>query len=839
MWPKLTAIEEQIYNRTISKSNPFTASTLMAWIRVFSGAVVNNSNGLIISSNNAFPLFKAAGQNIASLYGDGVNSGAIGLNWTGGAVLGGADRGLRPSPIITGFDVKEGTDQISREGNIQIKCFSLGQLEVLQKYFMEPGYSLCVEWGWNTVGAGKKLIDDKKGVAEILKVATDVNLDYTALHGKRTESSGDYDSYLGFIVGCSVKSDGENFVLDVKMKGSPSLPTFMQTQGKIQKTDDNGAVVDAESPDIFGADELTDAVGEGGNSGPRRFKKFFNDLPASRQLDEIKKKHTNANWYDFINFDAYVLEQITDFADGGNFWTSGDGGDSVEGPGGAEIKKDGFISDKKFIRMELLVDILNTNGAFEGIQLGNKKLTTKIDISQTAIGAFPKMYSTNPDKLIIPGEIPDFSAYYLNSSKIEQLDGGILKSAGTNYNPISTDTDFGNIRFVQNTNCPVPGINEKAGYWGYLKNLYVNFDVFKTAMESKNKTVREVFTDILNECSSAVNSFWNFQIQEETKGNQVVYTVIDENWVGSKTEGLKVREFYHSGEKSVFLSADLDMSIPANMVSQIVSRRLNATMNQDEPIVGLGTLFSDNVDLFTKAVQAKQGSTPEEPAEEPEKKPSEEKRDEVADLQTQQQNLKKEANDLQAVIKADPVSRKALKAAARIAAIGVELAAIEVKQAALTVAAEVNEIQESLDAKAAAEKAAAAQVTENLKKLTILPKPNLRTLDTIKNDTILVKENATAKFGFYTFKDEGYFDRLRNNAFASNKGTGKLSHPLPIKYSFTILGTSGIRRGDTFNIIGIPNIYRQQGLFQVINVSHQISGMNWTTTVEGQYRQKQ
>ena len=94
-------------------------------------------------------------------------------------------------------------------------------------------------------------------------------------------------------------------------------------------------------------------------------------------------------------------------------------------------------------------------------------------------------------------------------------------------------------------------------------------------------------------------------------------------------------------------------------------------------------------------------------------------------------------------------------------------------------------------------------------------------------------------FGFYTFKDEGYFDRLRNNAFAKNKGSGKLSHPLPIKYSFTILGTSGLRRGDTFNIIGIPNIYREQGLFQIINVSHQIEGMSWTTTVEGQYRQKQ
>ena len=71
------------------------------------------------------------------------------------------------------------------------------------------------------------------------------------------------------------------------------------------------------------------------------------------------------------------------------------------------------------------------------------------------------------------------------------------------------------------------------------------------------------------------------------------------------------------------------------------------------------------------------------------------------------------------------------------------------------------------------------------------------------------------------------------------KSRGSLSHPLPIKYSFTILGTSGIRRGDMFNIVGIPEKYRKQGLFQVNAVTHSIEGMKWTTEVEGLYRQIQ
>ena len=67
----------------------------------------------------------------------------------------------------------------------------------------------------------------------------------------------------------------------------------------------------------------------------------------------------------------------------------------------------------------------------------------------------------------------------------------------------------------------------------------------------------------------------------------------------------------------------------------------------------------------------------------------------------------------------------------------------------------------------------------------------------------------------------------------------RLSHPLPIKYSFKILGTSGLRRGDMFNIIGIPAKYAKYGLFQITQVEHTIENMNWFTLVKGEYRQIQ
>jgi hypothetical protein len=71
----------------------------------------------------------------------------------------------------------------------------------------------------------------------------------------------------------------------------------------------------------------------------------------------------------------------------------------------------------------------------------------------------------------------------------------------------------------------------------------------------------------------------------------------------------------------------------------------------------------------------------------------------------------------------------------------------------------------------------------------------------------------------------------------SGATVGKTSILLPIKYTFKILWKSGIRRGDIFNVIGIPERYEQNGFFQVVNIEQNLDGNLWTTTVTGQYRQ--
>ena len=79
---------------------------------------------------------------------------------------------------------------------------------------------------------------------------------------------------------------------------------------------------------------------------------------------------------------------------------------------------------------------------------------------------------------------------------------------------------------------------------------------------------------------------------------------------------------------------------------------------------------------------------------------------------------------------------------------------------------------------------------------------------------------------------------MSNNAFEKYIGADKTSQPLPIEYTFTILGKSGLRRGDVFNIWGIPKKYRDNGFFQITQIEQNVSGNVWKTTVTGKYRQQ-
>jgi hypothetical protein len=852
MWPKLTNIESNIKTKIDEYSNNVNASNLNTWIRVISGAEYEPYKGLILQSNINNKLLSAMGQ-ADSIYGNSQSSGILGRDWEGKNVQTTDTRFLRPSPIVTSFGVKEGKDQISREATLQVTAYSLEQMEALHEFLMQPGYSLYIEWGWNVPDSYTQLTPVE--LQNLAKTASDRNLNWQELSKIRKNSNGTYDSFLGFIIGGSVSNSGENFSITVTLRGTPSLPTYLQSHKNLSKIE-NGTVINKDkSIDGYREEQLL----QEDNPLIRKFGQMFNELPAFRKTETVKKllEDKKVSEKQFINFDKKISKEIASKYDLG-FWAMLSFGDNsiVDVRGIGEIKKELLYSQNRYIRMDLATDIINAIGSEDYFDIGGKKVKFNIDISNCFIGGFPFMFSTNPNKLIIPTKVPDFFQYFLQTESVTQSSNGFLTVSNVGKEPIIPDSELDN--FLVNTNLDAFGLKEKANYYGYLKYLFVNFEVFLSKIQQSNKNIREIYIDILNEISSAANSFWNFQIVEgevETTSNSdskigdIVITVIDENWGSQLPFSFKdVKEFKHNGDGSSFLDSSLEISIPAELTGLIVNSRLASVSGPEEPITSVNTYsyFNSKKDLFLTDRESST-QTNNENSNVVEKSEYEKLSEKANSLIS----YSKTRNDGDAYKSIPPGSIAYYSSDNKLIKVVDGNGKTTWNGYFNSTSVDIQRLreleQENIDARNAEKQ---SKVTSFLNQLDIVPKVNIKEIDddlrnaVEQNNIDIIREN----FSIYCFKDTEYFDKLRNEQFVlkykdnnnSNENANpSLSHPLPIKYSFTILGNSGIRRGDVFKIKGIPKKYSKSGVFQVTEIEHSIEGMVWKTTITGDYRQIQ
>jgi len=905
-FPIYSEIEAPIFNSIITSgvNNPNSrnpnadASALVPWIRLISGT----GDGLIMTSNpeNARIINSPILNSVSigyGVYGDSTKSGFIGFDWKGKVVhpyltpIGG-DLVLRPSPLITGLEVKEGKDQISRHATLSIKCFSLAQCEMIQEYCMEPGHSLLIEYGWNSDSALAQLTDITNS-NYIVNDAADENLNQDVLHAKRVKSTGEYDSFFGFIVGGSTAADGDAFIVTVKLRGMPGLPTFLQLQHTINKfTPAKGTSVIQTAKPYTTADvsNITQTGVVDILLSNRRYKYMFNKLPPIRQtpdvqtiINKVNAKVSGYGWWDLVNFDLPVTDSIMNYqTDVSTVSLFADiqrklGLVHEIVVGNVVVPKEKLVSENKYINFGVALEILNANNGLNGYKVGNKLIKVKI-ATKGYIGAFPGIFSTKPSKLLIPGKMPNFYEFYLNPTTVDVnkilnpatfIDNSILgktvKYDSTGKAVLSSEK----YSFVQEVDLIPPLINpkdpskgryfgyhEKAGYYGKLDYLYINFDVFyNTIKNSPNKSIRDVVMTMLNEMSAAVNSYWNFQIVESIEPNgDISLQIIDENWAGKNT--LTPKTFFHSGEQSVFLESELDIDIPSEMTNKIILAREDYTSNPDSRPLKIGGIFSEDSDMFFTGIDyvGKASKSAGQVKNQPK----------VVDPfklagQTRAQ-LEQRLKTLKAGLVKKPQSRfsKALAAigAAKtgqtqtqyINAAGEEVY-LEILSSNFAVpyseipaptrsGAEFESIKKAIeDAKVEEDKIANTNITANLAKIDIVPNPSVSRINTLALDPSQGFTQFNKNFKIYCCDDTQLFDVLQNNAYQTYIDGEKTGILLPIRYTFTILGKSGLRRGDIFNIWGIPKKYRDNGFFQIVQIDQTLEEMMWKTTVIGQYRQ--
>lgn len=565
--------------------NPNYLSSLNVWVRVASGV----GDGLVLFSNPDYKLLSAAGDD-ASIYGNDKSAGVIGKTWGGSAVYASSGQGYRPIPTIESFEVSEGAGGLSREASFSITCYTEEQMQKVSEYFMEPGYTIFLEWGWSTVDAYRGW-QSTLSVNEVAKYQS-----FNETTARRETTKGHYDNYFGFITGGDIAIDGDKWSISVSCKGYGELPSSYLSTESGTKNKEVGSAKEFKPKDIENLDDV----------GKARFMKMYNSLPSSKKVVSVKNLVDvpgMANPVNFLNFEDDIAEEINKHTDGkwlGLKKDTGQFGDlEVAFPRGTKL-----VTEDRYIRFGALMDIMNAS-INTTMKIGDKEMPVKINTSETPISAFKYMFSTDSNLLFIPNKnTPKFSTKQIVDGKsiqdtITKTASGEIIFASTNIHDNSVTFDGSSTVVFPNPGSlnynPADGaeiVKKSGNQWGFLNDLYVNFDFVKGKLKDSNLLLKDALYEILNGMSQAVNGFWDFQIVEkESKETGISeLRVQDFNFV---PQWQRIPSFNVSlvGNKSVFLNTQFSVEVSDQKMNQVISERNAADINSDLKPIGS---FSEN-----------------------------------------------------------------------------------------------------------------------------------------------------------------------------------------------------------------------------------------------------
>ena len=809
-------------------------SGLMPWLRVISayGCEDANSsnNGLVMQSNYPQDGFEIRYGNGST--GNNGKSGICGFELNMEKPVEVAGRPTRPGPIISGLSVSE-VDVGRKTTNFSITCYTLEHMEKIAKYFLEPGFYVLVEWGWNTRDARKQWVGNPDtGAITPCMMTKYINQGY--ILNKRIQSNFEYDATLGLTTNGGVKfGDNETFIIDVELTSQGDVAAYMQGHKGSGKASDKNLTSGRFDTDKVDASAETDGVAKG------LFKQMFNDLNSEKQSNEIKDWLTqniarekkdyafieydipNADnvWADqsnYINMDKVIQESILkSLSDGKSIKTA----DSSE----FEIPENKpFLSSERFIRFELACAIMNEDLTDKSSNAesptsttcSNNKVSHIINIDTTICGAFPHMFSTDKNVLYIPNTTaPAFNidaAFSGEPAEDKFIDFANLNEKTQNLHPETNIQGFTGTRakngdktphafpstydltkedneWVYDPNKSVKSYEMDKGHWGWLKNLYINFDFFCKTMKSPNYTTRDVLYDLLNAMSSACNSHWKFQIIERAHPNtgKTELQVVDLNFTGiiNHTED-KIPKFQLRGTKSPFIEVDFSVSAPAAMQNSIIQKRNSndkeaSTLKEGALVEVLGSVWSN------PEVQDKDGIKP----------------------------IDMVATIISGVKFKEPTNKN-----------------------------ENSNTGETEEPDADAVKAANYEFFVG--KAGVFPKvQNRNDMEGILSD--LEDGNIQNIFTVGTFNDTSalrqvYMNDIKGTGWAEpgNPKAGKVNNVAfgVAVVNFTVHGMSGFKRGDTLRYEGLPRNFSEPHTYEVTGLEHELTTTGWYTKVETKMR---
>lgn len=556
-------------NPSPTENKPYSGPRT-AWVRFFSNGISKLSgakdlDGFVLGGVHGFD--DSYGFNSKNLITIGVDaqgrphqvpidtSTAIATN---GQFVTRADFPHRPPPNVESISCEmngtnSGFPNLCRKITVNWKCHSLSQLNYLIPYFLTPRTTCLVEWGWNNYD-NVSLVDltDLNWLNNMF-----VDPSYTTAWIKK--SNGNYDAGIGFIT---------DFGFKMNDAGGYDCYTTLTNANRLIE----GEQIDNKT--------VTRREGEN-ETEVKSFRQFV-----ERNLSSIDSAR-----------DEYVkMRQDLKLDDGKtNIYKK------IFRTRKTENDKN---ADGLWLRMDLIQSIIN---AFFQISMENPKTAVirNFDINDTRMCASPFLKSTNKNVLIPNQYAPRFiiedekatkSTAKMETEIYNQLFKEKVKKINDEYGLIEMRFDdlkqlinpSGKDSFPVYRDEDVMDANGKkaqalkSGYWGYLRDLYINAAYFKELV-SKNDSVLKMIEQLLQGINEALCQTCQLKLIPAQYANSK-YSVYDENLPGISTENdaADLPRIQLGALNSAFIkSATFDVKISPEMMNQLVMQSANPDQDPD------------------------------------------------------------------------------------------------------------------------------------------------------------------------------------------------------------------------------------------------------------------
>lgn len=771
-----------------ARRDNLVSSRMSAWVSV--------TSNLSTSNDNETP---SGGKTIASLTYKNVFGTDASYTTTPSAP------NIRPNPIVSGFSIDFSNRGTLRKATIKIKCFTLEQVQEIQKFFLEPGISVFVQWGWNHTSAGASVHPRPTTPSEQLKFYRRIS----ELNSIRDYNKGCYDNLVGIITGGQTTIQDDGFEVTTKVSSLGELLRGMSTGDPVTSvTDENNRDTSIQprysDTDINKLREVNE-VSSGGTGGasftkivgtPRlvQWAYLYNELPDTMKTREIMQwGEDNIRLGDLIGFDDAVRDSVKDGINQ-SLWNVDKF--TFLNKTFSATENDTPVSDQRYIKFSTFIGLLNE---FSRVRKGSTSGWSrfKIDIDYSFCGSFRSIFSCH-ENVFIPNtqawnwynRNPNYTNSITANSNIsgsggpERIDNSIIAENGDKisfpdlYNfakksnvPILINGDSVSIRDLSIDEADTTQsrwFTFPRGSVGWIGDLYINSRLAFNVFTNTTMPIDDLLTETLNEMAKATDGFWHFQLVEDSKDH--VLKIIDENLTNEiDAKAAKKLEIILYGPNSHVLSSNFSIDIPRVMANKIVMQKSatdDVLISKDAGIRGLFSNKKDSV-LWNYS---------------PEKE---------SNLLTQNKSVK--------ATEKDDVS------------IRIERWKAFVKTAKLLVQPKLT---------------ALGTVYREMKT------PTGTVADKILIPGVSIYPDT------FTSALRGELSKTTKTGASNGVSTISSSTPLPVKVEFTVLGISGFKVGDLINLKGVPLNFSDQmiGTFVVTEIKHTVDQKMWTTDVTATYK---